>query len=895
MAKTEIFTLGLDGSQYLTVATKLQKEIVSLTEKQKQLAQTTTGKTSKAFVQNASDLKTLKNSYNNALKANDDFNKQQTSTAELTRNVNNEFKKEINTINEANQQITRLNKVKKSLNANNKEEKKLLDDINKKIDRNTDFVKENSSSIEKQKINIGNYASALDGISPRLKGWVVQGQTLIKGLKAQRIALKGTTGGLKLFKIALISTGIGAIAIALGLLITYLTTTQKGVDSLTRVLTPLKIIFQSLLGVVQGMGEKMSNAFSNPKKAIIELWNSIKTNLVNRMSALGDIFKSLGKIISSGFTDGYTDFANATLQLTTGIEDVIGKVQNATKKTGTFFDEAIKRGGEIADLTIEISKAESKIALKRERNNNLIKEAELITKDRSKSQSEINKALKEAERLTKENLKDENDIIKLKIKKEELTNKSNDTNREELTKLNELEAQIEINKGKARGIELKFLGVKNKINSENIAANKKAASDKLVRDRKLVDEAIKNYGIELETFKLTNEVKLKEDEKLNESFVKSKIAYLKSIQIQEEGALKFKYAKGLIKENEFVLRKLEVEKTFQDKKAEILKSIADQEEADKIAKIEKDKEDRQIEFELRLEEISVNKETEYQQKLEIEQEQFDNDIAILDDRLLSKQLSQDQHDRAMEVLRKKHSQKIIKIEEQSAEASRKIEDLKQQRKLDALSATFNNVAELIGKETALGKAAAIASTTIDTYQSAVSAYKGMVSAIPGPVGIAAGSVAAALSIATGISTVKKIVSVKKPDIPKAEKGALFNLKGKRHSQGGEDIHVGGKLVGNMEDGEIFGVMSRKASKSFLQFNNEYTDGININNGMYRNGGAISTLDASSASSTITNGYDTELLAASISETVNDIKIVVPVLDVEDVINDNNTVIAQANI
>jgi hypothetical protein len=57
---------------------------------------------------------------------------------------------------------------------------------------------------------------------------------------------------------------------------------------------------------------------------------------------------------------------------------------------------------------------------------------------------------------------------------------------------------------------------------------------------------------------------------------------------------------------------------------------------------------------------------------------------------------------------------------------------------------------------------AIAATTVDTLQSSISAYKGMVAAIPGPVGIAAGAVAAAGSIATGLATVKKIVSVKVP-------------------------------------------------------------------------------------------------------------------------------------
>ena len=100
---------------------------------------------------------------------------------------------------------------------------------------------------------------------------------------------------------------------------------------MNKVLIPLKVIFQSLLGVLQKLGGVLVDTFSNPKEAVIELWNVIKTNLVNRITAIGGIFKALGKIISSGFTDGFKDLANATIQAGTGVEDVIGKVGNAAK------------------------------------------------------------------------------------------------------------------------------------------------------------------------------------------------------------------------------------------------------------------------------------------------------------------------------------------------------------------------------------------------------------------------------------------------------------------------------------------------------------------------------------------------------------------------------------
>jgi hypothetical protein len=71
-----------------------------------------------------------------------------------------------------------------------------------------------------------------------------------------------------------------------------------------------------------------------------------------------------------------------------------------------------------------------------------------------------------------------------------------------------------------------------------------------------------------------------------------------------------------------------------------------------------------------------------------------------------------------------------------------------------------NVANNLGKETAAGKAAAIASTLISTYQGAQSSYQSL-AGIP-VVGPALGIAAAAAAVAGGLKTVKSIQSTKTP-------------------------------------------------------------------------------------------------------------------------------------
>ena len=73
---------------------------------------------------------------------------------------------------------------------------------------------------------------------------------------------------------------------------------------------------------------------------------------------------------------------------------------------------------------------------------------------------------------------------------------------------------------------------------------------------------------------------------------------------------------------------------------------------------------------------------------------------------------------------------------------------------------LNDMSTILGEESAAGKAAAAASATIATYESATQAYKSL-SGIP-IVGPALGAIAAAAAVTAGMANVKKIVSTKTP-------------------------------------------------------------------------------------------------------------------------------------
>ena len=79
----------------------------------------------------------------------------------------------------------------------------------------------------------------------------------------------------------------------------------------------------------------------------------------------------------------------------------------------------------------------------------------------------------------------------------------------------------------------------------------------------------------------------------------------------------------------------------------------------------------------------------------------------------------------------------------------------------ALAGGFaNNIAQIAGENTAVGKAAAVAATTISTFQGATAAFTGMATAVPGPIGLALGAAAAGAAVVSGLANVKKILSTK---------------------------------------------------------------------------------------------------------------------------------------
>jgi hypothetical protein len=234
------------------------------------------------------------------------------------------------------------------INTSTDEGKKKIAEINAEIDKNNEAIKENVSNLEKQKINVGNYASALDGLIPGFSG-VVNG---IKGMTAASLTFIATP----------IGAILGAIGLALAAVMSYLKGTEEGQDKLNVVTQVASAIWQKFMDVVRDVGEIIVAAVENPQQAIKDLGKAIVDNLINRFNGLLELIPNLAKSIQLLFKGEFAEAGrvafDAIAKVTVGIEDASGKLTDFIQSVADTVALAVAEGSKVAALQKEIRELE---------------------------------------------------------------------------------------------------------------------------------------------------------------------------------------------------------------------------------------------------------------------------------------------------------------------------------------------------------------------------------------------------------------------------------------------------------------------------------------------------------------------------------------------------------
>jgi len=761
----------------------------------------------------------------------------------------------------AREQNSLLNKLRNETNVTTVEGKKQLDELNAKLNQNNDFIKENADQYLQQKINIGNYSDsikdALSNLNPLnggLAGFTQRAQEaggvlplLGNGLKAVTTGIYGMVKASLTFLATPIGAVIGAIGLVLGGLITYLKSTQEGIDKITAVTRPLMAIFQSLIGVVQNVGKGLFEAFSNPKKTLEDLANFVKQNLINRFTAFGKILEGIINLDFKAVTDG-------VLQAGTGVENLTDKIADGAKETGKFLDDAIKKGQEIDNLTKQIEKSEINLNKEREIGNTRIKELEKITKDTSANIADRLKANKEQNEIAKETEAGEQRIINLKIERLKIEQSLNDTSREGNKELANLEAELEKSKQRVLEEELKGARVIATANKQAQAEALQRAKEAEALRQKVLDDAVAKQKAELDLFLSSQGVKAKSLDEQLKIAEQTKDKQIELARLEFEASKKtevdkLNFKKSINDANNALLQtqtdlvianaenELEQFKNLNQSKIDAQKFLSDEivtAEKDRYARLLKE----QLDFEaLRLQNGVITQE-QYNQA--VNQIKTDNDAKL---EALRVQKEEAEKERKRIDLENQRIEQNATFEAQLAQQTADLErarevELAQAEKTGADKALINKkydnailqsktalknaeltltadtlgqIRGLLKENTVFAKTLAVAEATINTHLGATKAL----ATLPPPYG----AIQAGVTIATGLAQVAKISGVDQAFAG----GGFVEAKGKSHAQGGIPITIGGQNFGTMQGGEGLAIMNKGAFSTFKAFNSLFGD------------------------------------------------------------------------
>ena len=150
------------------------------------------------------------------------------------------------------------------------------------INEVTDALKGAEEETQRYYRNVGNYKEAIIDAANANIPFIQQINQMVTslgglknylaGMKTEMVAVSASTTGwikvLKLLKVALIGTGIGALVVALGSLVAWFTKTQKGVEAANKIMAALGATINVIIDRASKLGSALVNLFTgNFKKA----------------------------------------------------------------------------------------------------------------------------------------------------------------------------------------------------------------------------------------------------------------------------------------------------------------------------------------------------------------------------------------------------------------------------------------------------------------------------------------------------------------------------------------------------------------------------------------------------------------------------------------------------
>ncbi len=340
-----IVELDIDQKQLLKDITKQQQEITDLKEDTKQLTKANKDleaegkKNSKQYKENSTAIE--KNKIQTKGLSTEYRDNQKTLVA-----LNTSETKQLGTLQKLEIQNKELRNEAKSLDLTRASGQKRLTQVNKQLDANNKFIAKNADATKKQKLNIGNYGSALQGLPGPLAG-------ATRGVSILNTAFK-----------FLIANPIGlilaAIALAIKAIGDAISKNQAALDRFKAIADGISASYNVLLDRINGVGRAIKALGKLNFKTIRDGFRGIGQEMVEEFKAARQLREELQLLRDQEIGD---IVRKAELRKAVELARLASKEATITERERLkFIQDAIKVEEELLKIELEAATERARIS-----------------------------------------------------------------------------------------------------------------------------------------------------------------------------------------------------------------------------------------------------------------------------------------------------------------------------------------------------------------------------------------------------------------------------------------------------------------------------------------------------------------------------------------------------
>lgn len=382
----------------------------------------------------------------------------------------------------------------------------------------------NSEIKETQQVS-GELSGSLD----KMTGGAITKFNAFKG------TLKGVTGGFKSLRVAILSTGIGALILAVGSLTAAFTASEEGQNKFQKILGVIGSITGNLVDLLADLGEGIISVFENPKQAIIDFKDLIVENITNRFNAILDTVGYVGKAIKLVFEGEFSEAldvgkkaASSLVDSFTGVPNSIDKASQSVKGFAKEIADDASAAAKIADQRAEADRRSRDLIVERAEADrdraDLLEKA--VNREKFTAQERIDFLIKAGE-IEDSITQKEIEAAQLRLEAKQAENALSKSTKEDLEEEANLKAEL-------IKLETAKLTKQKEVTSQIIALkNEEAAAEKAKQDEQ---DRLDQEAIDKEQARLDAIQKIREDYRIKQEDRDVQTA-LQRVELEEQRAL----------------------------------------------------------------------------------------------------------------------------------------------------------------------------------------------------------------------------------------------------------------------------------------------------------------------------------------------------------------------